>query len=146
VQAIYFAYGSNLSTARLVRRVPSATAIGRARLDGFRLTTDKRGRDGTAKANLARDPAAWVWGALYALDPAHWPDLDRCEGGYARMEVSVEIGGGRIRMAWTYASDVVAERPLLLPEYKAHIVTGAREHGLPAEWLALLESLPELGR
>src|SRR5262245_37446810 len=41
MQALYFAYGSNLASRRLLRRVPGARARGRARLAGFRLVADK---------------------------------------------------------------------------------------------------------
>ena len=51
MQALYFAYGSNLFSARMRERVPSAQARGPARLAGHRLTVDKPGRDGTAKAS-----------------------------------------------------------------------------------------------
>jgi hypothetical protein len=44
--------------------------------------------------------------------------------------------------ATTYASALRGARPVLDAGYKALIVAGAREHGLPAEWLAWLEALP----
>jgi hypothetical protein len=145
VQPLYFAYGSNLLSARMRERVPSAVARGPARLSGWRLATDKRGRDGTGKANLRRDPAAAVWGVAWAIDPAEWPRLDRFEGGYARIPVEVETPLGARLAAHTYVSDRLTDDPVLDPAYKRAIVDGAREHGLPAAWIAGLEALPEIG-
>ena len=48
----YFAYGSNLSLARLRERIGIALPLGVAELPDYRLVCDKRGADGSAKANL----------------------------------------------------------------------------------------------
>ena len=144
MQSLYFAYGSNLLSARMRERVPSAAARGPARLSGWRLTTDKRGKDGTGKANLRREPAAAVWGVVWAIDPAEWPQLDRLEGGYARVEVEVETPAGTRLRAATYASDRLTAAPVLDRGYKRAIVDGAREHGLPEAWIAALEALPQI--
>ena len=56
-------------------RVASARSRGAARLRGYRLTLDKRSRDGSAKANLRPAADQWVHGVVYALAEAHWPDL-----------------------------------------------------------------------
>ena len=50
MQALYFAYGSNLCASRLRGRVPSAVVVERARLPGRRLVTDTLGRDGTTQS------------------------------------------------------------------------------------------------
>jgi hypothetical protein len=68
VHVRYFAYGSNLDLARIRSRVPAVGLIGPALLQHMRLTFDKRGRDGSGKANLAEDTASHVWGVLYALE------------------------------------------------------------------------------
>ena len=84
-----FSYGSNLTISRMQGRVPSARPEGAARLSGYRLVCDKAGADGSGKANLRADPKSEVWGAIYALDPADWADLDAHEPGYKRIEVEV---------------------------------------------------------
>ena len=141
MQALYFAYGSNMASRRMRERVPGARAAGRARLDGWRLVADKPGRDGSAKANVARAAGASVWGVLWQLEAAGLAALDRFEGGYARVAVTVEAGAGALA-ATTYASPLRDAAPGLAPAYKAWILEGAREHALPAEWLAALEALP----
>jgi gamma-glutamylcyclotransferase (GGCT)/AIG2-like uncharacterized protein YtfP len=142
MQALYFAYGSNLATRRMRERVPGARAHGRARLAGFRLVSDKPGRDGTAKLNLVRDAAAMVWGAVWALRAEDLVALDRFEGGYERVAVTVGAEAGPLA-ATTYASPLRSADSGLARAYKALVLAGAREHGLPPEWLAFLESLPE---
>ncbi len=142
MQSLYFAYGSNLSTPRLLGRVASAVVVAPARLFGRRLTTDKRGRDGSGKANLADDPQGHVWGVVYAIRAEQWAALDACESGYARLRVEVHTARDCLE-AWTYASDRFADEPVPFSWYKRLIVDGAREHGLPAAWLRLLEALPE---
>jgi len=142
MHALYFAYGSNLCSPRMRERVPSAQSRGVARLDGRRLALDKPGRDGTAKANLRPEAGSSVWGVVYALHREHWSALDACERGYRRIEVSVSLGGAPIAVA-TYASELQTDDPVPSRAYKRFLVEGAREHGLPAHWVALLEALPE---
>lgn len=139
---LYFAYGSNLCTARLRELAPSAIARGAAHAPGFALRIDKRGVDGTAKANLHPAPGSVVWGAVYALDRADWPRLDARERDYARIEIEIVHGDTRT-LAQTYRSDRLTEDAVAAAWYKRLIVDGAREHALPPDWCAWLESLPE---
>jgi gamma-glutamylcyclotransferase (GGCT)/AIG2-like uncharacterized protein YtfP len=143
MQTLYFAYGSNLCSGRMRTRVAGAVTRGRARLPGRRLTTDKLGRDGSGKANLRADASAAVWGVLYAIDSAYWPALDACERGYARVGVAVELDDGETLRAETYVSEAFTDDPVPRASYKRLIVEGAREHGLPADYIATLEALPE---
>ena len=142
MQALYFAYGSNMASRRMRTRVPGARALGRARLAGWCLVADKPGRDGSAKTNLAPDPGACVWGVLWTLRESDLLALDRFEGGYERVAVTVDADA-RAVAATTYASPLRGAPPGLERGYKAFVLEGAREHRLPPEWLALLESLPE---
>jgi len=142
VRAHYFAYGSNLWPARIRERVPSARAEGAARLPGYRLAFDKRGADGSGKANLHEAPDEAVWGALYSLEPEEWPLLDGFERDYQRVAVHVEWRGLQ-QDAMTYVSRVLTEAPVALHGYKRLIVDGARAHALPESWIRWLAALPE---
>lgn len=139
--ALYFAYGSNLVLDRLRERVHVVDALGAARLDGHRLVCDKAGRDGSAKANLVVDPGDHVWGALYRLEAQRMQRLDRFEGGYQRCEVRVEARG-EVHRALTYRSERRTADPVPFDWYRQLILEGARDHGLPADWLVRLEALP----
>lgn len=74
---LYFAYGSNMLTPRLVVRCRTAAAIGRATATGHRLAFDKRSKDGSGKATLIADPAHTVPGVLVRLDVSDQSALDK---------------------------------------------------------------------
>ena len=139
---LYFAYGSNLWPARMRERVPGAEAQGPARLAGFRLCLDKRGADGSGKANLREDASQSVWGVLYRFDSSDWPRLDRFERGYDRIAVEV-LWRGAPCAAETYLSHRLTPDPVPVASYKRLLVEGARAHGLPEAWIESLEALPE---
>src|SRR5687767_14191012 len=91
---LIFAYGSNMCSARLRKRVPSAVARGMASLEHHQLRFHKRSKDGSAKADAFRtdDPTDRVWGVVFTIDPAEKHDLDLAEGlhgGYSEATVSV---------------------------------------------------------
>jgi hypothetical protein len=130
----YLAYGSNLSTARLTRRVP-ARCLGVTQLPGWRLAFNKPGGRGSGKANLVSDPSATAWGVVFAIPGAALLQLDAIEGGYVRRAVEVTLRDGRALSAWCYFW--CHPTPDLAPHawYLDHIVRGAEEHGLPASYV-----------
>ena len=146
---LYFAYGANMLSHRLRARdrAPSATAAGTGFVAGRRLTFDKVSTDGSGKcdAELASSPTDRVYGVLYEIDPAEKRNLDRAEGlgaGYREEPVRMVTASGT-RDAITYIA--MAKEPALRPYhwYKALVVAGAVEHGLPVayvEWLRTCES------
>ena len=85
VNTLYFAYGSNLSTAGMSFRAPSAVRVSRARLDGWKLVF--RG-----VANIVPAEGRHVEGAIWDVDEDGIRALDRYEGAphhYERVEVIV---------------------------------------------------------
>ena len=139
--ALYFAYGSNLGSARMRSRVPEALLRGVGCVAGFRLAFEKTGADGTGRANLAPAVGGLVWGVVWTLPESAWAVLDGFERGYARREVEALCAGARLR-AQTYLALDPADAPLAVSAAYARLVLdGAREHGLPAEHLARIESL-----
>lgn len=137
---LYFAYGSNMSSPRLCARVPSATAVGVAVLEGHRLAFHKPGRlDGSAKCDAVPtgDPRHRVFGVLFEIDPWHRPLLDRAEGlgfGYQRRTVSVRVRDEALD-AFTYYATVSDAALKPLHWYRQHVLRGAREHGLPPDYI-----------
>lgn len=127
----YFAYGSNMSSVRLLARVPDAVPLGAARLDGWRLAFDKPSRDGSAKANIAPVVGAVVWGVTWSLPERAWSTLDAYEPGYQRTECPVTDGAGQGWAAITYVyRGPVTDAPPF-DWYVEHLLVGAREHRLP---------------
>ena len=136
-RTLIFAYGSNMHAERMRLRVPGAAVRGTGRLRGYAFRMDKRGRDGSAKANLAPDPTGEVFGVLWELSLAEVGELDRYEGGYEREAVTVERADGRVR-AETYVSRRLLEGALPYDWYLEHILRGARDAALPSEYVAHL--------
>lgn len=141
--AHYFAFGSNMSSVRLRKRLPDAHSRGRGCLPGWRFVCNKSGLDGSAKANLRRDPAGTVWGVVYELPRTDLERLDAIEGGYDRIEVDVLRDDGRPVRCQSYASPRLTADPRPFDWYKALIVVGAKEHGLPTDYVAMLEALDD---
>lgn len=144
---LYFAYGSNMFTRwlRQPSRCPSARALGIAELQGHELRWHKRSKkDGSGKCDIIVAPNASVLGVLYEVAANEQSPLDRAEGkglGYDEIEVDVFCGPKSVR-AITYQA--TKTDPALRPYtwYRALVVAGAKEHGLPAAYIAGLESVP----
>ncbi len=139
---LYFAYGSNMTSARLRARIPSARSVGAARIDGRRLVCNKRGRDGSGKANLCASPGSEAWGVVYEVDAADWPELDRNEPGYERVSAEVVTAGGERLSVQVYLATSLTDDPVPYDWYRELVVAGAREHGLPAAYVREISELP----
>lgn len=142
----YFSYGSNMSSRRLKQRLSSARPISVATLYGHRLCWHKRGQDGSAKCDAAptgNDTHA-VQGVLYELAAEQRPLLDQIEGvgaGYDAIDVRLLLRSGEFVQAFTYQATHIDEDLIPFDWYKIHVVQGAREHDLPGNYIALLESV-----
>jgi AIG2-like family len=128
-------------TARLQARVPSARPLGHGRLVGHRLVFHKRGTDNSAKADALHTcrPADVVQGVLFDIEADERTLLDRAEGlghGYVHREVRVLTVGGEAE-AFTYEVQPAYYAPELRPFswYLAYVLAGAREHGLPVDYV-----------
>lgn len=146
---LYFAYGSNMSSRRLQARVPSATALGVAILERHRLAFHKTGRlDGSAKcdAELTGVPFHRVIGVLFDISPEHKALLDSAEGlgsGYARKTVCVRMESSLFD-AFTYYATITDTTLKPLQWYKQHVLHGALEHGLPAEYIEAIRHVESI--
>lgn len=142
MRVLYFAYGSNMASKCLRRRIPSAKPIGRAVLGGKRVLFNKRSKDGSGKANLVDSPTHSAWGVLYEIDDQDLDKLDTVEGNYHRIRVQVRRPHGELVTAETYVSDYLTDQPVAYDWYKERVLGGAREHGLPDNYIAHLKRLP----
>ncbi len=130
-----------MSTARLAARVEGVRALGAGRLHDYELVFDKPGRDGTAKANVRPASGAVVHGVVWEIETTAIAVLDRFEPGYERSRLEIRLHESSILSAWTYvySRDRVDVRPSR--EYLDHLIEGAREHALPRDLLATLETI-----
>lgn len=146
----YFAYGSNMSSPRLLGRVPVVRAIGRATLLGHELRFHKRGRDGSGKCDAFETGSleGRVCGVLFELPLEAKPELDRHEGlgkGYDQKEVELLTAGDEPVTALTYYATHIDAGLAPYHWYKHHVLAGAREHGLPESYIRAIEIIASVG-
>ena len=139
----YFAYGSNMLTSRLRKRVPSCEFVTTAKLLRHQLRFHKRSSDRSSKCNafLTGVDADVIWGAVFNIPTAEKTTLDEAEGlgsGYNEKMVDLITPAGERLRAITYYADDTAIVEGLFPYtwYKDLVLSGAIEHGLPADYVA----------
>lgn len=142
---LYFAYGSNLLTARLRARTPSARPVGVGVLRQHELRWHKAAADQSGKCDVIHVgvPTSRVQGVVYELAMAEKPLLDAAESlgvGYDQKQVSVEVGQERLD-AWLYFALQIDPGVVPYDWYKALVVSGAREHGLAPQYIRMLEGV-----
>ena len=137
----YFAYGSNLWTDQMLARTgsigDSAHKLRIARLANFRLVFRTLETGGPAYANIL-SPGDGVVGVVYRLSAAALATLDRYEGGYNRQSIQVTDEQGEVLTAIAYVMRPGPGVDFGQPsaEYLKRIVTGARQHSLPEQYMA----------
>lgn len=68
--------------------------------------------------------------------------LDDLEQGFRRVAVQVRTANAARLTADTYEAELLTHDPVPFDWYRAYILEGAREHGLPEAYLRRLERLP----
>ena len=131
---IYFAYGANMERAAMRRRCPGATAVGIARLIGWRyVIVDGYG-------SVAHAPGGQVLGVLWRLTPRDLAALNIFEsldsGLYRRARLTVETGAKRAR-ALVYVGRRRGRRRAM-PGYQERLVAAASDWQLPGRYIAEL--------
>ena len=145
-EIIYFAYGSNLDYEQMRARLGDAEIVGVGYLPGYSLAFNKRGWDGTAKANLvASSKIHKAWGVFYKITQRQIETMSRYEGGYSKVwvrghlaEVLPEdfVTGEEIEAQTFISGSFTTAFPSAI--YKERIITGMIEFGLP---LGLIENV-----
>lgn len=145
---LYFAYGSNMCTGRLRARVPSATPVRTARLNGHAFHFHKKSDDGSGKGNALQtdNNEDVVWGVIFEIDRAQKQALDDAEGlgkGYREAATAVIDQTGIGHEVFMYVAEAASIDNALQPYswYKRFVVEGARQHELPADYVVRLEAV-----
>ncbi len=145
---LVFAYGSNLSLARMRERAPEARVVVTGYVEGHDLRFHKIGRDGSGKADCLWTARAddRVHGVVYEVGRSGKRRLDRAESlgsGYFEKRVDV-IDSTRASSipALLYVANPEMTDARLRPYswYLALVTEGARAHGLPQPWCRRLEA------
>ena len=144
---LYFAYGSNMSTPRIQRRLASAEPLSVAHLPAHVRKFHKRSIDGSAKCDIVptRDPTDRVFGVVFQILASEKPKLDQFESlgnGYAEKIVAVVQSDGRYLAATTYYATHIDASLKPYHWYKEHVLRGAREHALPTEHIKAIANIP----
>jgi hypothetical protein len=142
----YFAYGSNMSFARLTRRVPSAVRIGACTLRQHDLRFHKKGTDGSGKCDAFHtdDPNHFIVGSLYDINRDEKRSLDLVEGlgvGYAEKRVSLITESGETIEALTYYATMIDGSLRPYSWYLQHVLIGAVESGCPPDYVARISGI-----
>lgn len=142
-----FAYGSNMNMSRLKKRVPSATKVCNASLNGYAFAFNKKSKDGSVKGNIAQTNNAddKVWGVVFEIDEKEKEKLDDAEGlgkGYNETMIDVLGTDGQSVKVQVYIADSGVTDSNLHPYdwYKEYVVSGAKENELPQGYINNLES------
>jgi len=142
----YFAYGSNMQRATFCeRRRMQPLEVRWGWLHDHRLCFDLPvGPGERGVANVVPFAGERVCGVLYLLTPEEIDRLDATEGVgmgfYRRIAVAVAAADGERIEAFAYHSPFSAPGRKPSARYIGLLLEGAREQGLPDEWLRLLES------
>lgn len=135
-----------MSLPRLRERVPSAERVGIFTLPEHCLKFHKISKkDGSGKcdAHFTGNPDDLVIGAVFEISDNEKEKLDKAEGlgyGYKQKEIIVyDAQGGSLEAFTYYATNT---DPLMQPYtwYLFHVIYGAKETGVPADYLKAIES------
>ena len=147
----YFAYGSNMLTERLTLRVPEARCLGVARVPGHRLTFHKRSDDKSGKCDLPKtgSNSDVAYGVLFDVPDSQRRALDDAEGlghGYTDAPIEVLDADSCPVSAIGYFATKDAINLELAPYdwYHCLVVSGARQHNLPADYVASITAVPSV--
>lgn len=143
---LYFAYGSNMSLARLKARTPSITRVNIATLAGHQLKFHKLSHDGSGKCDIMESDGLehQVIGVLYELSEPEKPLLDGYEGlgnGYEEKQVSVQTPDQKTHQAITYYATHIEADLKPYDWYLAHVLQGAIENQLPKDYVNRIKAI-----
>lgn len=135
-RSYYFAYGSNLSKKRLLERIGKFHTASVAILKGYKFIYNKKSIDGTAKANLIKEPNSEVYGICYEIDYNDFDKLDKYEQGYNRItKLTVSLLDTDTEAETvSYISQSITEQPVF-EDYRQIIIQSAKEWGINQNYI-----------
>ena len=140
----YAAYGSNLHPLRLSERIASAQLVATVFLPDWSLKFHKRSKDQSGKCSI-RSGGDGVHLAVFEISRADKITLDKIEGlgsGYAEIAVCIPDFGRCVSYAATESHIDESLRPY--DWYKELVLSGARFHGFPDDYVDQIESVPAI--
>lgn len=145
----YFAYGEMMFSARLHKVVPQATCLGVAKIMGYKLYFHSRGHDDpSGKCNIipVKDPDCEVYGVLYEINESERHLLDKDQSlGCGTQSITIKVFPNLSTSSGVFAYTYIAHKDNIFEDlvpyhwYKEMVLSGAREHQLPSEYIHHLE-------
>lgn len=151
----YFAYGEKMFSPQLHSVVKGATCFGVGKIMGYKLFFHSRGHDDpSGKCNIipVKDPSCEVYGVLYEIPSRDRYFLDKSQGlGYGSQEITLKVfpvkdeDGCETLEAGVFAFTYIAHKDNVFEDlvpytwYKEMVISGAREHHLPHNYIHHLE-------
>lgn len=151
---LYFAFGSNMDFSQMSARCPSARVVGIGEFMGHQLgfphfSTARQ----CAVAGYWPNPETSVWGVVYDVSDTDLAHLDTFEGfspardrnlnKYNRVQIGVRCNG-QILDCMTYEATPHDAPGLTSKHYLGQLISGARQHGLPQNYVTFLEAFKTL--
>ncbi|KAJ8007892.1 hypothetical protein DPEC_G00098900 [Dallia pectoralis] len=145
---MYFAYGSNLLRERLQLNNPSAGFVSTGCLKDWVIKFGYWNKElnnswhgGVATIEESKEDV--VWGVVWKMDKDHLITLDRQEGVgkglYSPFNVTVNTEDGEV-VCRTYKMNNFTVH-LTSPQYKQVVCLGAKQSGLPLDYIKKLEAV-----
>jgi hypothetical protein len=132
----YFAYGANIDPERMLARVPQATVLGPAYVEGLALEFTIRDREwGGGALNAREEAGSRVWGLLYEGPSEAFAVLDTFQGDASLLEKATVVAHGSAGPveAVTYRLLSLANYVRPSDRYLSHLVRAMKAQGLPDE-------------
>lgn len=142
----YFGYGSNMSSTMMQEWCPNHKLIGKAQLIGWKLVftrLSQRWKAGVADVIKSKNDV--VWGGLYEISESDLVALDKKESNgvnYQRIECDALADNQNYRAFSYVVIDKAVEAIPTSPAYRDTMLRGARELGLPDNYISKIENLP----
>lgn len=148
---LYFAYGSNMDPDQMAARCPSSVAHGIGYLADHVLCFPRQSISrACGVASVRAEAGQHTWGVVYRMTMEDFTRLDTFEdfvpdraahlNGYMRETRHVHIDDSPVE-THIYIANIEDAPPPPSLAYLTHMRIGARHHGLPAEYVAMLEAL-----
>lgn len=147
----YFTYGSNMLEQRLraKNRVPDATPVGTAVIQGYQLRFHKKSNDKSGKCNLFQTGTQdhVVYGVVFDVPENQLKALDKAEGSdYHHEPIKVALLDGNHLCTLTYiaGADVIDDSLIPYDWYHSLVVAGAEQHRLPQDYISMIKAVRSL--
>lgn len=134
----YLAYGSNMNHQQMKKRCPGARFLRRVYVESYKFVYDGQSNSRNSPvANIVSAKGGRVWGGLFEINEDNLAALDRYEdypNSYDRSELDAKDDQNNLYKAWAYyrTGKNIGEPS---EEYRGIVIEGARNCGLPEEYV-----------